>query len=275
VQGQAGKEIMNSIKRGAIDLTVDFAADNTQHSTPGAVVNFTNNTFGGYINVPETYFWQFPGGTPSSSTDKNPTVTYNECGVHNVTLTVDRGHQVKTLTKEAYISVGTNVVTSISPDDTTCWYQPITLDATTPNATYLWTPSGATTPTYVVSYPEYDYGAHHFTVTVSTPDGCVTIKNFDTFFDVCAGIQEKSAGVEASVYPNPNNGTFTLEMNSSKVISADLKIMNTLGSTVYEEPAVTINGKVLKSISLELKSGIYFLVLENGDKKVVQKLFVK
>jgi len=274
VQGQSGKEVFNSIKRGAIDLTVDFTADNTTHASPGAVVTFTNATFGGYMNVPETYFWQFPGGTPSSSTDENPVVTYNECGLHNVTLTVDRGHQVKSLTKEGYISIGTIVNTTVTPDDTTCWYQPITLDATTPNATYLWSPGGATTPTFVVTYPEYGYGANNFSVTVSTPDGCVTTKDFETYFDVCTGIKEKSIELEASVYPNPNHGKFTLELNSSKVITADLKIMNTLGSTIYEEPAVTINGKVLKSFNLELKSGIYFLVLENGDKKVVQKLFV-
>jgi PKD repeat protein len=274
VQGQSGKEVFNSIKRAAIDLNVDFVASGTQFASPGAVVNFTNNTYGGYIGVPETYSWLFPGGTPSSDTAKNPVVTYNECGIHDVSLTVDRGGQIITVTKPAYISVGTNVVTYVTPNDTTCWYQPITLDATTPNATYLWQPGGATTPTFTVTYPEYGYGANNFSVTVSTPDGCVTTKTFETFFDVCTGIQEKSSALSASISPNPNNGKFVLELNSSKGITTDLKIMNTLGATIYEESGLNINGKVIKTINLDLTGGIYFLVLQNGDKKVIQKLFV-
>jgi PKD repeat protein len=273
VQGKSGKEVFNGMKRGAIDLNVDFTAS-AEVVAPGSVVNFTNNTFGGYIGVPETYNWYFPGGTPSVSAEKDPSVTYNTCGIHDVALTVNRGGQTITLNKPGLILVGTNVVTSVSPDDTTCWYQPITLDATTPDATYLWSPGGATTPTYVVSYPEYGYGANNFSVTVSTPDGCETTKTFETYFDVCTGIQEKSAGLSASVSPNPNNGKFVLELNSSNNITTDLKIVNTLGSTIYEESSLNINGKVVKSFNLDLKSGIYFLVLQNGDKKVIQKLFV-
>jgi hypothetical protein len=274
VQGKSGKEVFNGMKRGAIDLNVDFVASETQIAVPGTAVTFTNNTFGGYIGVPETYNWHFPGATPSVDTTKNPVVTYNNCGVFDVTLTVNRGGQIITVSKPAYITVGTNVVTSVSPNDTTCWYQPITLDATTPNATYLWTPGGATTPTFVVTYPEYGYGVNNFSVTVSTPDGCETTKTFETFFDVCTGIQEKSAGLTASISPNPSNGKFVLELNSSTSITTDLKIMNTLGAAIYEESGLTINGKVVKSFNLDLKSGIYFLVLQNGDKKVIQKLFV-
>jgi PKD repeat protein len=274
VQDQITKEELNTIKRGAIDLNVDFVASETQLASPGTSVSFTNNTFGGYIGVPETYNWHFPGATPSIDTVKNPTVTYNNCGVYDVTLTVNRGGQIITVSKPAYINVGTVINTSVSPNDTTCWYQPITLDATTPNATYLWTPGGATTPTYVVSYPEYGYGANNFSVTVSTPDGCITTKEFETFFDVCTGIQEKTTNLSASIIPNPNNGKFSLEVNSSKSITTDLKILNTLGATVYEESGLLINGKVVKSFDLDLKSGIYFLVLQNGEKKVIQKLFV-
>lgn len=88
---QAGnKEFLQGIKRAAIDLNVDFTASNTFVGANG-LVSFTNNTTGGYIGTPETYEWSFPGGTPSTSTQQNPTVTYNECGVHDVTLTVNRG----------------------------------------------------------------------------------------------------------------------------------------------------------------------------------------
>jgi PKD repeat protein len=274
IQGKSGKEVFNAIKRGAVDLNVDFTANPTTLTSPGGTVNFTNATTGGYIGVPETYSWIFPGGLPVTDTAKNPVVTYNECGVYDAVLTVNRGGQIMTMTKTAYITVGTVVNTSVYPNDTTCWYQPITLDATTPNATYLWAPGGATTPTYTVTYPEYGYGQNDFSVQVSTPDGCNTTKYFHTYFDVCSGIQNKTAGVSVSINPNPNNGKFMLELNSDEPSTTDLKILNTLGSTVYEENGLKINGKVVKSISLNLNSGLYFLVLQTGEKKTVQKLFV-
>jgi PKD repeat protein len=44
-------------------------------------VQFTNQTIAG-----DSYQWTFPGGTPSSSTDTNPIVTYTTPGVYDVTL---------------------------------------------------------------------------------------------------------------------------------------------------------------------------------------------
>ncbi|MBW8051781.1 MAG: PKD domain-containing protein [Cytophagales bacterium] len=38
-------------------------------------------------NCPNKWSWSFPGGTPSSSTEQNPTVTYNTSGTYSVSLT--------------------------------------------------------------------------------------------------------------------------------------------------------------------------------------------
>ena len=47
-----------------------------------------------------TYSWSFPGGTPSSSTDRDPVVDYANPGVYNATLTVtnDFGTDSRTIT---------------------------------------------------------------------------------------------------------------------------------------------------------------------------------
>ena len=37
---------------------------------------------------PITWAWSFPGGSPSTSSDQNPLITYAAAGVYNVTLTV-------------------------------------------------------------------------------------------------------------------------------------------------------------------------------------------
>lgn len=102
------KEIFNSIKRGAIDLTPAFSASATTIYS-NQQVTFTNETTGGYIGVPETYSWSFPGGSPATSTDQNPVITYAQPGTYDVTLIVDRGSQVDTLVKPGYITVNSPV----------------------------------------------------------------------------------------------------------------------------------------------------------------------
>ncbi len=82
-------------------VDADFEAGNTT-IMKGQSIAFTNNS------LPEdaSYEWSFEGGDPSSSTQKNPVVTYNEEGVYDVSLTVtnDQGHH-DTKTIDGYISV--------------------------------------------------------------------------------------------------------------------------------------------------------------------------
>ncbi len=49
----------------------------------GSNVSFTDNSSG----EPSTWNWEFAGGTPTSSTEQNPTVTYSEPGIYEVSLT--------------------------------------------------------------------------------------------------------------------------------------------------------------------------------------------
>ncbi len=51
---------------------------------PGICAKFTNTT----ANLGQQWTWYFPGGTPSTSTDLNPTVCYPSIGNYNVSLIV-------------------------------------------------------------------------------------------------------------------------------------------------------------------------------------------
>jgi len=63
--------------------------------------NFNQSLAGGNIS----YNWSFPGGTPSSSTDPNPTVSYANAGNYNVSLTLNNGSSSDTDTKNNFIDV--------------------------------------------------------------------------------------------------------------------------------------------------------------------------
>jgi PKD repeat protein len=272
VQDNTGKEVHQCVKQGAIDLFVDFSASATQIGK-GEQVTFTNLTYGGYIGVPEIYEWFTPGGVPVYSNEKNVTVTYNTCGPHDVTLVVNRGGQIDTVARTQYIQVGPVVAVTSDPGDTTCWYQPITLDATTATATaYLWSPGGETTPSITVDGNTYGTGAHTFSVEVTSADGCVQTVEHEIYFDACTGIGEPARTVSASVYPNPNSGNFTVVLEGNG--TGSLRILNLLGTTVYEEKGLDFSGKITRSMNLNLAGGLYYLILQTSEGKTVQKFSV-
>jgi len=81
-------------------LTVDFTADNTS-PIAGEGVQFFSLTNGN----PDTYSWTFEGGSPATSSDENPLVTYDTPGEYDVSLTVSSGGIIKAETKQNYITV--------------------------------------------------------------------------------------------------------------------------------------------------------------------------
>ncbi len=82
-------------------LLADFTANRTAISA-GQTVTFTDISEGNNIS---NRSWQFEGGTPATSTQQNPTVTYNTPGVYTVTLTISSASSTDTETKMGYINV--------------------------------------------------------------------------------------------------------------------------------------------------------------------------
>jgi len=83
-------------------LMADFTASSTT-VTIGTPVNFTDLSYGN----PVSWHWTFEGGTPATSSEKNPQgILYLETGNFDVSLTVtDANGNEQTMFKENYISV--------------------------------------------------------------------------------------------------------------------------------------------------------------------------
>ncbi|MFZ3575798.1 collagenase [Tenacibaculum finnmarkense] len=95
--------ITGSLRDATVSDTpiADFSSD-LPSTIVGGTIQFTNESTG-YIN---SYTWSFPGGTPSTSTEKNPTVVYDTAGTHSVTLTVTSAKSGNnTRTKNNFIKV--------------------------------------------------------------------------------------------------------------------------------------------------------------------------
>lgn len=81
----------------------EFSANNTTTS-PGQTVQFSDLS----LNIPTSWQWQFPGGTPSSSTLKNPSVVYNSLGTYDVKLKTTNAYGTDSITKLNYMQILTS-----------------------------------------------------------------------------------------------------------------------------------------------------------------------
>ncbi len=84
---------------GGSTVTADFTS-NVTSVLVGGTVQFTSTS----TNA-TSYSWSFPGGSPSNSTQQNPSVTYNTVGTYSVSLTASDGSSSDDITKSNYITV--------------------------------------------------------------------------------------------------------------------------------------------------------------------------
>lgn len=101
--GQAEDYTINFIAN-TLPPVADFTANLTTVNV-GSSVSFNDLT----IHAPTSWAWSFPGGTPSSSTQQNPSVTYNATGTYDVQLIASNSFGSDTILKTAYISVVSSV----------------------------------------------------------------------------------------------------------------------------------------------------------------------
>jgi len=129
--------------------------------------------------------------------------------------------------------------------------------------TYVWN-NTATTPSFVIN-PIINT---NYTVTGTDANGCKGTGTVQVKVNTCTGISELSNQNGLTIYPNPNNGEFTIESQ----VAIDLLIINELGQTIKTIQLSSANNLQLK-VS-DLANGIYFIVGKNKTTNINQKIIV-
>ena len=92
---------------------------------------------------------------------------------------------------------------------------------------------------------------------------------------VMVGMGEPSATPDVVLYPNPNNGEFTLRISSQKEEKYNILVFNNLGIRVFELNDVEISGVTQQVINLQqVPSGLYTVLIKNNDGSVIKKLLI-
>ena len=89
---------LNIIDKNSV--AADITADRRM-VIEGGVISFKDTSLG----RPTRWNWTFEGGTPSTSNEQNPTVTYSTAGKYKVTLVASNDMNTSTAEQEGYITV--------------------------------------------------------------------------------------------------------------------------------------------------------------------------
>jgi len=243
---------------GGAAPVANFKANSTVICVPtNNKVQFTDLSSGG----PTSWAWTFPGGTPSSSNQQNPLITYNTRGVYDVTLRVTNSFGSDVITFNQYIDVEIKAVSAFD-------YFIIDRDMTTTNNsmygdTYLWKfGDGATSTEFEPQHTYANDGIYNVDLEVTNRCGTVkkTIKvtvvtqneaNFSA--DVvrgCASLKVKYKNLSSS-----NSNTFIWDFPGGTPSSSTLK----------DPPVIVYPRKGVFDVKLTAKNARFTSVkVENG-----------
>lgn len=129
------------------------------------------------------------------------------------------------------------------------------------------------------------YGCANTTLTISADSGSVPISvpsRGTIVYEIphlkwhghetvsSSTIKEKSKS-DASIFPNPNNGMFAIELNDCN--NATITIFNLAGTMVFQQKGFQ-SGKHLLQVR-NIKKGVYILNVNETDKQIIRKFVVE
>lgn len=148
--------------------------------------------------------------------------------------------------------------------------------------TYQWTKNGidiagATSNTYTTtSFTDLQNG-DTICVRMHSSVGCAIPQTVKSCIGIAIdmGVKELASVGSVSLYPNPNNGNFTLngKMDNNKPVT--IQVMNVVGQVMFEEVALPEGGQLNKQLSLaNIPEGVYLLHLKTDSGSSTLKFTV-
>jgi PKD repeat protein len=218
-------------------------------------------------NVPSTWIWSFPGGTPSSSNLQNPVISYSIAGTYSVSLTATNTTGASTLSTQTISIIATPTVVASASSSIICVGQNAILTATGAT-TYTWSPgihitsSYTVTPTSLAIYTLTGLSSgckNTTTVSVSVnplPVIVLTSSN-DT---ICSGNSTIVNASGASSYSwNPSSGLSSTIGNS---VTANPTVTTTY--TVIGTDANTCTNKSTHAVTVNICTGLDKISQDNS-----------
>ncbi len=254
----------------AIDIIpgTSFTSDTKEGCSP-LVVQFTDNS----TNAPEHWVWSFPGGTPSTSTEQNPQVTYNEVGTYDVSLTATNSAGSKTTTETTFIKVF---------DKPTASFYTIKLDngeiqvinTSEGGGTYLWDFGDEQTSAEESLVHQYKYSGE-YTIRLTIANICGT-DTHETVINIITANDDLEALNIFELNPNPTSDVTTLKVQGKAERSLNITVYNILGTTLMSKDVDFNTGIINEPINLsQFANGTYIVKVQTENQIGIQKIVLQ
>ncbi|MBI2269603.1 MAG: T9SS type A sorting domain-containing protein [Bacteroidetes bacterium] len=189
-------------------------------------------------------------------------------GSYSVSVTDANGCVVTsavTITEPAALNIQFTVV------NTTCGQSTGSASANVtggvPAYTYAWSNGSSAQTANNVAVGSY-------TVTVTDANGCSKV-NVATV-NCTTGIDETPNSLFMNISPNPSHGSFVLECKFDRTGGTVISLTNILGEMVMLIDNVQQAGVYKKQVDTEqLSNGIYFLVVQQNNERLVKKVIIQ
>jgi len=124
-------------------------------------------------------------------------------------------------------------------------------------------------------YPETaGIGTHNLIYSYTDANSCAATAEQIVIVNVCSSIGESNNDLSVKIIPNPNNGKFDLKINSTIQKEYRIRVIDTYGGERFSEKALLHQGENNIHLNLDKLKGLYFLLLESGDRVIAKKLLI-
>jgi len=219
-------------------------------------------------NNPISWTWQFPGGTPETSTEQNPTVTYEQAGTYSISAEIANADGSSTFDFTDVIIV--NDVPTAEFEVSELGEMITTINNSVGATSYSWDfGDGATSDD---AQPEHVYTETGvYEITLSATNECGTVTSTTTVSVTVSSIAELSALGQWTISPNPSTGIINLTFAEAVDDNIQYQVKDMAGRNISN--GIIPLGTQRKTLQIS-DSGLYLIVLTKGDKMDVKKLNV-
>jgi hypothetical protein len=169
------------------------------------------------------------------------------------------------------------------PDQLICTGDVATLGGS-PSATggygaylYSWTPTGNLNNPQAANPSATPAQSTTYVLNLSDSLGCTAVDTVEIIVDTCIGIQNLQGIHAFDVFPNPNEGRFTVAVELGTTVDIlTLQVIDPQGRIVYEKEIVQAAGSIREPISLAgLSRGSYFIRMDADGKQLSRKMMLR
>lgn len=225
-------------------------------------------------NYPDSWSWSFPGGMPNSSSEPNPVVQYSAPGMYTAMLIAANSVGADTFELQVdVIDVGlpkADFVYVINQGGVVMF-----TNLTQDGSTYIWDFGDGATSTLVDPTHAYTQkGTYPVLLTASNPCGVDSFALEITIDSISSTNSEAWLDL-FKLYPNPNPGSFTIEMVGAPTQELRFALYNALGQLVKTETLNFGAGKLKHVFDYrDLPPSVYFMEIRADLKVHVEPVII-